>query len=114
MFMAACGIGFEVMSALNSSPWTAENFGADETKARSCREYTAISIGINLVLGTGTSLLVGSWWPLAGVMSISLFMWWIYNRAIARGQASGSSGWGGQQVAMAANYNGLAGFVRFS
>jgi len=110
--LAAWAAGFEVMSALNSSPWTAENFGGDSDKAASCREYTLIAVGINIALGVGTSLLVGSWYPLVGVCAISVFMYWIYERAIARGRERNSTGWGSTGTPMI--HNGMAGIMRVS
>ncbi len=93
LFMVAAAESFNIFSAMNSSPWTAENFGADEEKARSCRKYVVISLVANEALGIGASMLAGNWWPLIGTTAVSLFMWWIYQRALAKGRAAGSSGW---------------------
>ena len=43
LLITAYGQIWEIISALNSSPWTAENFGADAGKAKSAREYLAHS-----------------------------------------------------------------------
>jgi hypothetical protein len=96
LFMVAAAESFNIFSAVNSSPWTAENFGADEEKARSCNQYVAISVVANEGLGIGASLLAGNWWPLVGVTIVSAFMWWLYKRALARGMARGSTGWTNQ------------------
>jgi hypothetical protein len=96
LFMVAAAESFNIFSAMNSSPWTAENFGADAEKARSCRQYVAISIVANEGLGLGASLLAGNWWPLIGTTMVSLFMWWLYWRALSKGLARNSTGWTNQ------------------
>lgn len=93
LFMVAAAESFNIFSAMNSSPWTAENFGADERKAESCRQYVIISVAANEALGLGASLLAKNWWPLIGTTAVSLFMWWIYQRALKRGMANQSYGW---------------------
>lgn len=93
LFLVAAAESFNIFSAMNSSPWTAENFGADERKAKSCREYVAISAAANTALGVGASILGGSIYPFIGTTAVTLFMWWLYRRALARGMQVGSSGW---------------------
>jgi hypothetical protein len=44
-------------------------------------------------LGLGASMLAGNWWPLVGTTGVSLFMWWLYWRALQRGMAAGSRSW---------------------
>jgi hypothetical protein len=96
LFMVAAAESFNIFSAMNSSPWTAENFGADEEKAKSCRKYVAISLAANESLGVGASLLAGNWWPLVGTTAVSVFMWFIYQRALAKGMQMNSTGWSNQ------------------
>jgi hypothetical protein len=91
--LTTVGLGFEIMSALNSSPWTAENFGADEAKAKSSWSYTMQGCGINVALGVGASVLTETWWPLIGTSAVSVYMAWTYHKALARGMASGSTSW---------------------
>lgn len=98
LFMVAAAESFNIFSAMNSSPWTAENFGADEKKAKSCKEYVVISVVANSGLGLGASFLAGSggkpnWWPLIGTLMVSFFMVVIYWRALNRGMANNSTGW---------------------
>lgn len=93
LFLVAAAESFNIFSAMNSSPWTAENFGADERKAKSCREYVVISAAANTGLGVGASILGGSIWPFVGTTAVTLFMWWLYRRALARGLEAGSNGW---------------------
>lgn len=91
--LTTVGLGFEIMSALNSSPWTAENFGADEAKAKSSWSYTMQGCAINIALGTGASVLTETWWPLIGTSAVSVYMAWTYHKALSRGMASGSTDW---------------------
>lgn len=93
LFLVAAAESFNIFSAMNSSPWTAENFGADEEKAKSCEYYVMISAVANTGLGIGASLLAGSWWPLLGTMLVTAFMWYIYKRALKRGMEMNSDGW---------------------
>ena len=93
LFLMAVAEGFNVYGALNSSPWTAENFGADPEKARSCRNYVKQATFFNLILGAGTSLMIDSWWPLIGIAALSAYMYFLYERALQKGAASGSEGW---------------------
>lgn len=93
LFLTTMGLGFEVMSALNSSPWTAENFGADEARAKSCWKYTIQAAGINAAMGLGASILTETWWPLLGTSTVSLYMALTYRAAINRGKKAGNMGW---------------------
>lgn len=93
LFLTTMGLGFEVMSALNSSPWTAENFGADEARAKSCWKYTLQASAINAAMGLGASILTETWWPLLGTSTVSLYMALTYRAAIKRGMQAGNQGW---------------------
>lgn len=85
--------GFEVYSSLMSSPWTVENFGADEKRAGSAIRY-AIEAGIvNVAMGTGASILVQSWWPLGGTMLVSAYFLTKYVHAVRVGKRAGNTGW---------------------
>jgi hypothetical protein len=91
--MVAWGESFQVFGSLNSSPWTAENFGADDEKAASMRRYVKLGVINNALMGGLGSYLADSWLPLAATTAVSLFMWRLYERALARGQTAGTSGW---------------------
>jgi hypothetical protein len=93
IFLMALAEAFNVYGALNSSPWTAENFGADEEKARSCRRYVLQADIVNIALGIGTSLISESPWPLLGIGLITLYMHWMYEKALKKGALAGSDGW---------------------
>lgn len=93
LFIAAATNAMDVYSALNSSPWTAESFGGDPDKAKSCREYVWLSIGFTSVFGLAATVIARSAWPIVGTVLADGFMWFIYERALARAGAKGSVGW---------------------
>lgn len=93
IFLMALAEAFNVYGALNSSPWTAENFGADPEKARSCRRYVLQADVVNVALGIGTSLISESPWPLLGIGLITIYMHWMYERALRKGAVAGTDGW---------------------
>jgi hypothetical protein len=91
--LVASAESFNIFSALTSSPWTAENFGADEQKAKSTKEYVIIAVVANEGLGLGASILGETPAPFIGTTVVSGFMMWIYWRAIERGKEANSFGW---------------------
>lgn len=93
IFLMALAEAFNVYGALNSSPWTAENFGADPEKARSCRRYVLQADLVNVALGIGASLISESAWPLIGIGLITVYMHIMYERALRKGAVSSSDGW---------------------
>jgi hypothetical protein len=94
LFVTSYGQIWEVISALNSSPWTAENFGADAGKAASAREYLAHSTGNGAVIALIAAWVSRNKWPLIGAGIGIAYAWWIYNRALGRAERAGSVGWG--------------------
>jgi hypothetical protein len=97
LFVTSYGQIWEVISALNSSPWTAENFGADEGKAKSAREYLAHSTGNGAVIALIAAYVSRTSWPLIGAGLGIGYAWWIYTRALRRASHSESMGWGSGQ-----------------
>jgi hypothetical protein len=93
LFLAAGTNALDVYSALNSSPWTAENFGADAQKAKSCREYVTHSIVVTSFFGVTSAAIAKSWWPVIGTVLANAYMYYLYERALSRGAAAGSQGW---------------------
>jgi len=90
--VAAYGV-LEVYSGTNSSPWTMENFGADEDKAESARWYIKTAVAFSVAAGAFGSYLDGSPWPLVGTIAANAYMYWLYERALKRGEEAGSTGW---------------------
>lgn len=94
LFLLGADSGMQAMSSFNSSPWTSENFGADPEKAASSRAYVRESIVTSLALCTVAALVAKSWWPLIGSAAINARFFYVYERALKRGEASGSTNWG--------------------
>ena|SRR5438128_10721207 len=93
LFITSATNALDVFSATNSSPWTAENFGGDEEKVASLREYVLHAIALTTVTNLIGAALARSIWPLAGAMVASGYMWFLYERAVQRGMDSGSTDW---------------------
>lgn len=94
---------FNLVGALNSSPWTAESFGGDPGKNASARKYVRHAV-VNGVLASGAGVLIGrTWWPLIGTAAAAVYTWRLYDKALAAAEQSGSvgfqspsgRGWGG-------------------
>lgn len=93
LFMTSAMTTLDAYSTLNSSPWTAENFGADPDKAKSCREYVRHSIVFSSGYALLSSIIAGSWWPIIGSAGSNGYLFWLYERALRRGKVAGTSGW---------------------
>lgn len=93
LFLQASTNAMDVFSAVNSSPWTAENFGGDQAKNASVQEYVWHGVGLTVFYIVGASVLARSPWPLIGGGITLAYMWWLYRRALDRGAARASTGW---------------------
>jgi hypothetical protein len=83
---------FNLVGALNSSPWTAESFGGDPAKNESARRYVKHAV-VNGALASGAGVLIGrTWWPLIGTALAAAYTWWLYDKALNRASATGSIG----------------------
>jgi hypothetical protein len=91
--MVAWGESFQVFGALNSSPWTAENFGADAAKAESMRRYVRMAVVNNVLMGGLGGFLTHSWLPFMVTVGVSFWMAYLYAMALKRGNANKSYGW---------------------
>jgi hypothetical protein len=94
LFIQASTNALDVYSALNSSPWTAQSFGADPEKRRACMEYVYHSIGVTAFYAITASLIAQNPWPIIGMVIADGYMYWLYTRALNRAMESGSQGWG--------------------
>ena len=84
---------FNLVGALNSSPWTAESFGGDPDKAASARKYVRHAM-LNGALASGAGVVIGrKWWPLIGTALAAGYTWWLYDKALDKAQETGSVGW---------------------
>jgi hypothetical protein len=93
LFLQGVTAGYDVFSAVNSSPWTAESFGGDPEKEASLREYINHGLTITLATATASSFIAGSPWPFFGAMAACAYMYWLYMRAIGRAKERGNAGW---------------------
>lgn len=93
LFMTSAMTTLDAYSTLNSSPWTSENFGADEAKAASSREYVRHAIIFSMAYAIAAAMIAESAWPLAGSAVANVYLWWLYERALERGAQAGSSSW---------------------
>jgi hypothetical protein len=93
LFMTSAMMTLDAYSTFESSPWTAENFGADPAKAASCREYLWHAVGYSMIYAVASAAIAGSWWPVIGAAISNAYLIWLYLRALDRGATSGSTGW---------------------
>lgn len=93
LFIQASTNALDVYSALNSSPWTAQSFGADPEKRKACMEYVWHSIGVTSFYAIVTAILAQNVWPIIGMVIADSYMYWLYTRALNRAQVSGSTDW---------------------
>lgn len=107
LFLQASTNAMDVFSAVNSSPWTAENFSGDAAKNASVREYVWHGVGLTIFYVVGASVLARSVWPIIGGGITLAYMYWLYTRALQRGAARQSTGWGSTTPA-AENGNGTS------
>src|SRR5271168_3588293 len=83
LFIVSATNAMDVFSATNSSPWTAENFGGNQEKVDSLREYVFHAIALTTVTNVTGAILERSWAPILGAALASGYMWWLYERAVA-------------------------------
>ena len=99
LFMTSAMTTLDAYSTLNSSPWTSENFGADPAKAKSSREYVRHAIVFSTAYAVAAAVIANNWWPVLGSAVSNGYLYWLYERALARGAEAGTTGWG-QQASM--------------
>jgi hypothetical protein len=93
LFMTSAMMTLDAYSTFESSPWTAENFGADPEKAKSCREYLWHAVGFSMLYAAASAYIAHSWWPIIGAAISNAYLVWLYLRALERGGISGSTSW---------------------
>jgi hypothetical protein len=93
LFMTSAMTTLDAYSTLLSSPWTAENFGADPEKANSCKEYLTHAVVFSMIYAAASAYIAHSWWPIIGAAIANMYLVWLYRRGLARGKVSGSTGW---------------------
>lgn len=93
LFMTSAMMTLDAYSTFQSSPWTIENFGADEAKVAACKEYLAHAVGFSMVYAFGSALIARNVIPVLGALVSNAYLTWLYYRAMARGAAAGSDSW---------------------
>jgi hypothetical protein len=93
LFMTSAMTTLDAYSTLESSPWTAENFGADPQKAKSCKEYLCHAVVYSMAYAAASAYIAHSWWPIMGAVVSNAYLIWLYLRALDRGKVTGSQGW---------------------
>lgn len=93
LFMTSAMTTLDAYSTLLSSPWTAENFGADPDKTKSCKEYLRHAVIYSMAYAAASAYIAHSWWPIVGSAIANLYLIWLYTRALDRGKVTGSQGW---------------------
>ena len=77
-------LGFNLFSAMNSSPQTTELFADD--RADTLWKYVRIADAAALGFGVLGSLLDGTWWPLFGAIIVVVMMHLMYRHALSCGR----------------------------
>ena len=97
LFLAAINETMQAYGTLNSSPWTAESFGADDRRASSMKEYVAHAVAFSLVAGLIAAWVAddkrGKFAIIFGTLGTNGYLVWLYFRASNRGKAAGSGPW---------------------
>ncbi len=96
LFMQASMNTLDAYSTLNSSPWTAESFGADERRSKALKEYVAHAVVYSMAYATAGALITGGklgWFIIIGAVVTNFYLVWLYMRASKRGREAGSSDW---------------------
>lgn len=109
LFIQASTNALDVYSALNSSPWTAQSFGADPEKRDACMHYVEQSIGVTAFYAIAGALIAKNPWPIIGMVIANAYMYRLYKQALDKAQESGSTSWddpGKSQGGGGAGYSG--------
>ena len=93
LFTQSAMTTLDAYSTFLSSPWTAENFGADPDKTKSCREYLTHAVVFSMAYAAAAAFIAQSWWPVIGAGIANAYLVWLYLRALGRGQVTNSTGW---------------------
>jgi hypothetical protein len=96
LFMTASMNTLDAYSTLNSSPWTAESFGADPRRSKALKEYVTHAVFYSLGYAAASAWIVqGSigWWIILGALITNVYLVWLYMRASRRGREAGDTDW---------------------
>lgn len=97
LFLQASMNTLDAYSTLNSSPWTAESFGADERRSKALKEYVAHAVGYSMLYAIAAAIIArgpkATWAIFTGAAITNAYLVFLYMRASRRGRAAGSSDW---------------------
>ena len=103
LFLQASMNTLDAYSTLNSSPWTAESFGADERRARALKEYVAHAVSYSMLYATAAAIIArgreATWAIFGGALVTNTYLIWLYMRASERGKRAGAKEWASQESA---------------
>ena len=117
LFLGASTNAMDVYSAVNSSPWTAENVTAgDPEKESSLRRYCLHAIANTIFIdGIAAYLANGLWWAVvSGALIQVIYMTWLYYDAVRRGRITKASSfednWSGEDPSKEPGQGQFAGY----
>lgn len=90
LFIASATNALDVFSAVNSSPWTAYNFANDQDAQKALKYYVTHAIIITGITNVVGALIAKRWWPIFGATIASVYMYWLYEDAVTKGEADGT------------------------
>lgn len=93
LFISSATNALDVFSAVNSSPWTAYNFANDAKAKQALRYYVTHAVVITVLINLVGSSISRSYWPIAGATVASVYMWWLYEDAVKKGEKEKSEAW---------------------
>lgn len=96
LFLAASNETMQAYGTLNSSPWTAESFGADDRRAQALKEYIVHAVVYSTIYAVASAWIAGGklgLWIVAGATVTNIYLVWLYLRASQRGREAGATDW---------------------
>lgn len=97
LFLGAINETMQAYGTLNSSPWTAESFGADDRRAAALREYVTHAVVFSMATAAIAAAVAkgrqATWAILIGAAGTNAYLVWLYTRASRRGREAGDAGW---------------------
>lgn len=97
LFLTSSMNTLDAYSTLNSSPWTAESFGADERRAKALKEYVGHAVVYSMAYAAAAAFIArgksATWAIIIGAIVTNTYLVILYMRASYRGREAGSANW---------------------
>ncbi len=97
LFLQAVNETMQAYGTLNSSPWTAESFGADDRRAAALKEYVGHAVVFSMITGVAAAFVArgkkATFAIIGGTIAVNIYLVFLYARASSRGRAAGADGW---------------------